>query len=98
MQRKWSLRLEGGHFFRKRIPSGQAISIQSVITRWSAVWSALSIGSIITADGACCSDTSATRNGLGQSQDPRLPLSGDRWYGKTKSAKWMTEDDAIEAG
>jgi hypothetical protein len=25
-------------------------------------------------------------------------VSGDRWYGKTKSGKWMTQDEAIKAG
>jgi DNA uptake protein ComE-like DNA-binding protein len=25
-------------------------------------------------------------------------VEGDRWYGKTKNGKWMTEDDAIKAG
>jgi hypothetical protein len=25
-------------------------------------------------------------------------VEGDRWYGKTKHGKWMTEDDAVKAG
>lgn len=25
-------------------------------------------------------------------------MEGDRWYGKTKNGKWMTEQDAIKAG